>query len=380
MRIRSVFIFLAFALSFALMHTVAFAEEPVGFVVAEENAVIMPETGGEVEVAEADETYEPPEPESLKPPEPVPQAAEALAINGFSVVKLGAASARIYLDPVEGATKYLIYRSEKVSGGYSLISKLKSAASVRDDGLTCGKTYYYKAVAYSDTGKGPFTEPAAVTATVDKLANLKAESVEAGRVRLSWDPLLGADKFMIYRAKQEYYNYSNAPKPLKYKLSATVYGERTEYIDKYAGQGETYYYKVSPYGGDYGSGATQPVSANAKVSAKIQAFLKAAREQEGKTYVLGGKGPSVFDCSGLIYYALNKSGYGIAYMTSYGWAQSSYRTVNTADAQAGDILCYDGHVGIYAGAGIMIDASTSLASVVERPVWGTVKFAKRVLS
>ena len=84
----------------------------------------------------------------------------------------------------------------------------------------------------------------------------------------------------------------------------------------------------------------------------------------GTPYVLGGKGPNSVDCSGLVYYCLNASGNSIGYMTSGGWASSGYPTVYSMDElQAGDVVCFSGHVGIYLGGGDMIDASSSQGKV-----------------
>lgn len=92
-------------------------------------------------------------------------------------------------------------------------------------------------------------------------------------------------------------------------------------------------------------------------TSKAEAFIRAAMAELGKTYVLGGKGPNVFDCSGLVYYALKTSGNGIPYMTSAKWALSSYQRINSmSDLQRGDVICFRGHVGIYLGNGSMISA------------------------
>ncbi len=99
------------------------------------------------------------------------------------------------------------------------------------------------------------------------------------------------------------------------------------------------------------------VEVPAPVSEKIESFINAAMAQLGKPYVLGGKGPDVFDCSGLVYYALNASGYNIDYMTSAGWAASSYTIVPANDLQRGDIICFKGHVGIYLGNNSMVEAN-----------------------
>ena len=96
---------------------------------------------------------------------------------------------------------------------------------------------------------------------------------------------------------------------------------------------------------------------------KLVAFAQA---QLGKPYVRAAKGPNAFDCSGFVYYALNNSGIGISqgYMTSGGWAGSSYARVNSiSELRRGDIVCFRGHVGIYLGNGSMIDASSSQGKI-----------------
>ena len=95
----------------------------------------------------------------------------------------------------------------------------------------------------------------------------------------------------------------------------------------------------------------------------------------------------MFDCSGFIYYALNHSGVkSLSYMTSRGWARSSYPTVSKEDLQRGDILCFDGHVGIYLGNDTMLDASSEEGKIrVTKNIWSKRywvthwKFGKRVL-
>jgi cell wall-associated NlpC family hydrolase len=96
----------------------------------------------------------------------------------------------------------------------------------------------------------------------------------------------------------------------------------------------------------------------------VEAMIAMAEQQMGKVYVLGGKGPDTFDCSGLIYYCLNQSGYQIGYMTSGEWVDSQFETVQTMGAlRRGDIVCFGGHVGIYLGDGLMLDASSSVGRV-----------------
>ncbi len=105
----------------------------------------------------------------------------------------------------------------------------------------------------------------------------------------------------------------------------------------------------------------------------MEAFVSAALAQEGKKYVLGGKGPDTFDCSGLVYYALNQSGNSIGYMTSGGWAKSGYATIGYNDLQRGDVICVSGHVAIYLGDGMMVDGSSSNGKVVVRQIGSWIK-------
>ncbi len=114
--------------------------------------------------------------------------------------------------------------------------------------------------------------------------------------------------------------------------------------------------------GGGGGGGNAP-SAN---PGSVESFIDAAMAQVGKPYVLGGKGPDTFDCSGFIYYALQQSGNGIGYMTSGGWAGSGYASVGWDNLERGDIVCVSGHVGIYLGGGQIVDASSGSGQIVVR--------------
>jgi len=113
------------------------------------------------------------------------------------------------------------------------------------------------------------------------------------------------------------------------------------------------------------SGSTNSLGPN------ISDLLTLARQQLGKRYILGAKGPNTFDCSGFVYWCLKSIGVNLSYMTAATWARAKdYTKVTTMNAlQAGDIVCFEGsapgkgHVGIYLGNGTMIDASSSEGKV-----------------
>lgn len=108
-----------------------------------------------------------------------------------------------------------------------------------------------------------------------------------------------------------------------------------------------------------GSGST------VKGGASVETFLSVAKSKLGSKYVTGGKGPNTFDCSGFVYWCLNQAGVSQGYMTSATWQKTTkyQRISKMSDLQAGDVISYKGHVGIYLGGGKMIDASSSAGQV-----------------
>ena len=106
---------------------------------------------------------------------------------------------------------------------------------------------------------------------------------------------------------------------------------------------------------------------------KINALIRIARSKLGCPYIRGAKGPNSFDCSGFVYWCLNKAGVQQSYMTSYMWRTTSRypRIGSLSSVKAGDIIvykmgAYSGHVAIAVGNGMMIDASSSEGKVVYR--------------
>ncbi|AEA28311.1 NLP/P60 protein [Pseudonocardia dioxanivorans CB1190] len=95
-------------------------------------------------------------------------------------------------------------------------------------------------------------------------------------------------------------------------------------------------------------------------SSRGAAALKAAMTQIGKPYVWGAAGPSAYDCSGLVMWAYKQIGVSLPHSSS---AQSTMGTAVSKDQlQPGDLVFFYSpvsHVGIYAGNGMVLNASTS---------------------
>lgn len=118
-------------------------------------------------------------------------------------------------------------------------------------------------------------------------------------------------------------------------------------------------------------------------------MLKAVEDYgEGHKYVWGATGPSTFDCSGLVMYALNKK-YGIKYPHFSGAQYAETQHISKSEAHMGDLVFWGPghHVGVYAGGDKYFSAQSpsqgihmnTLESVVGegRPMFGRVRGLKQ---
>ena len=110
-------------------------------------------------------------------------------------------------------------------------------------------------------------------------------------------------------------------------------------------------------------------------TANVNEMIEVAAKQLGKPYILGNEGPNSFDCSGLVYYSLRKAGSNRGRYNAAGYSKVSEwdKITSMSKLQKGDLLFFwnsgktrVGHVGIYIGGGMMIDASSSNGKVVKR--------------
>lgn len=84
-----------------------------------------------------------------------------------------------------------------------------------------------------------------------------------------------------------------------------------------------------------------------------QAAVAAAKSQIGTPYVWGGSQPGGFDCSGLTSWAYAQAGVEIPRTAEN---QAVGQQVAYEDLQEGDLVVWDGHVAMYAGDGMMVEA------------------------
>ncbi|WP_166973143.1 C40 family peptidase [Brevibacterium atlanticum] len=123
-------------------------------------------------------------------------------------------------------------------------------------------------------------------------------------------------------------------------------------------------------GADSGSGDVKVPDGS-----KAEQVIAIAKQYVGTPYVSGGTSPSGWDCSGYTSYVYGKVGVNLPRTSSA--QKGAGQTVSASEAKAGDIIWTQGHVGIYAGDGMMYDAGNSSVDTSYRSVdWMTAQGAQ----
>ena len=83
--------------------------------------------------------------------------------------------------------------------------------------------------------------------------------------------------------------------------------------------------------------------------------------------MFGGSSPSGWDCSGFTSWVYRQ--HGIYLPHSAGAQARMGKRVSRSEARPGDLAYYPGHVGIYAGNGMILDAGNSAKNTSIRKLW-----------
>jgi len=99
----------------------------------------------------------------------------------------------------------------------------------------------------------------------------------------------------------------------------------------------------------------------------LDAVYNVGLQYLGTPYRFGGSNPSGFDCSGFVMFVYAQFGIALPHSVS---AQAARGTrIALADAVPGDLVIMNGHDGIYAGNGNILDAPRAGGVVSVRPLW-----------
>lgn len=105
---------------------------------------------------------------------------------------------------------------------------------------------------------------------------------------------------------------------------------------------------------------TAPVSSGSGLGQSVADF---AVQFVGNPYVYGGTSlTNGADCSGFVMSVYKNFGVSLPHSSSAD-RHVGYNVGSLAEAQAGDLVCYSGHVGIYIGNGQIVHASTAATGI-----------------
>ena len=116
--------------------------------------------------------------------------------------------------------------------------------------------------------------------------------------------------------------------------------------------------------------STRTVANSADVAQAIagSSIIAEASKYVGVSYVRGGSSPDTgFDCSGFVSYVYAQFGISLPH------SSSAYFSIGTRvdSPEPGDIIVSPGHIGIYAGPNLQIDAPLSGKTIQFRAIWQT---------
>ena len=217
---------------------------------------------------------------------------------------------------------------------------------------------------------------------------LKTTMKSTKNVVVKWKKVKKAKGYVVYKS-----NRSGS----KLKAKTVRKSAKKTSVSLKVKPGSTNYYVVKAYKMKAGKKALGEASKTLKVKTpkilktsskgykqtNAYKIIRAARSKLGKSYVWGAAGPNSFDCSGYVYYIMNKTKLARSIKTTR-FGRSSARgeysqlrrynigSKSLSKAQPGDIVFFSRsgkisnihHVGIYYGGGKIIHASEPKTGVI----------------
>lgn len=131
----------------------------------------------------------------------------------------------------DDCSSYSVYRCDGKDGAFRLLTDSASGETYADTEVTGGCGYTYYVVPNEGKLKGT-ASPTMYAVYLDMPGGFTAEN-ENGAIRVSWDPVPGAQKYVLQRRMG-----------LFFTVEDLVTVEGTEYLDETASPGKLYYYRL----------------------------------------------------------------------------------------------------------------------------------------
>lgn len=135
---------------------------------------------------------------------------------------------------VSGATGYKVYRADKKNGDYDLKKTVVGSTNWTDTKALAGVTYYYKVKAIAADSSANSTYSSVVNRICDcAQPKVKVSNSSTSYIKISWEKVVGAEKYVVYRATSKGGTYKKLTTTTAINLKNTS-----------VKAGQTYYYKV----------------------------------------------------------------------------------------------------------------------------------------
>lgn len=185
---------------------------------------------------------------------------------------------------------------------------------------------------------------------------------------------------LLAKKKQESANYDAEIKKLQQEASVAkkqLQQEKQELKKLQAQQNQGSLSNAA--NGSYTETSYTSTIENASGSDLGKKIAKYACQYIGNPYVAGGTSlTNGADCSGFTYRVYKDFGYNLP-RTSYE-QRSAGSGVSYDEAQPGDLICYDGHVALYIGGGLIVHASTAKTGIkVSNAQYRTILAVRRII-
>ena len=235
--------------------------------------------------------------------------------------------------------------SEDIS---SMVNKVKvhngdeQEVTVIENGGDIGKYGTFTKILKLEDGKDPQAEGKKELKTIERKASITGfgdSSCKSGygvKVKDAYTGLVG-----LFYIDEDIHTFEEGIHKIKLTLAFENMMHEVNAEDKEDSDGE----------GGSGEGESSGASNDGSVGSQIVEY---AKSKLGCSYVWGATGPNTFDCSGLTSWCHKQV--GISIPRTSGEQRKGGASVSKENAKLGDIVCFDGQVGIYVGEGQMIHA------------------------